>query len=184
MRPEPYLTPKNLASRGGPAAGGGLSLLGALLAMIGFLLPWASCAGTPYSGLELAQQPGPSGENLGLLYLVPFLALGCLGLALSVIPLSAWRRIPVLIGWLGLALVGVLGVVAAVPLILLYTSFAAAQKEIESSLGIFSGLAGDAVKIEPGYWLTAFGLALVVLGAIVGCAVGIIGAIIPKRPVN
>jgi hypothetical protein len=179
--PEPFLSPKPLASRGGPIAGSGLSMLGALLAMIGFLLPWASCAGTPYSGLTLASQPGPQGESMALLYLVPFLGLGCLGIALSVVPLAAWRRIPVFAGWLALAVVGVLGVIAAIPLIILYTSYTAAQAELESSLGIFSGLAGDAVKIEPGYWLTALGLALVVLGAILGCAVGIIGALLPRR---
>ena len=180
-QPEPFLTPKSLASRGGPIAGGGLSMLGALLAMIGFLMPWASCAGTPYSGLELAAQPGPQGESLALLYLVPFLGVGCLGIALSIVPLSAWRRIPVFAGWLALAVVGVLGVIAAVPLLILYTSYTAAQEELEQSLGIFSGLASDAVQIEPGYWVTAVGLALVVLGAVVGCAVGIIGALIPAR---
>lgn len=181
MSQQPFLTPKTMASRGGPIAGGGLSMLGALLAMIGFLMPWASCAGTPYSGLNLASQPGPQGESMALLYLVPFLGLGCLGIALSVIPLAAWRRIPVFAGWLALAVVGVLGVIAAIPLLILYTSYTAAQAELESSLGIFSGLAGDAVKIEPGYWLTALGLALVVLGAIVGCTVGIIGALLPRR---
>jgi hypothetical protein len=182
--PEPYLTPKNIASRGGPAVGGGLSMLGALLAMIGFLLPWASCAGTPLNGLELAQETGPAGQSLGLLYLVPFLAIGCFGIALSVIPLSAWRRIPALVGWLGLALVGVLGVVAIIPLVLLYTSYTAAQEELESSLGIFASLAGDAIKIESGYWVTAVGLGLVVLGAIFGCVVGMVGAVIPKRRNN
>jgi hypothetical protein len=98
-----------------------------------------------------------------------------------VIPLSAWRRIPALVGWLGLALVGVLGVIAAIPLVILYTSYNAMQAELESSLGIFGGLAGDAVKIGTGYWLTAVGLGLVVLGAIFGCVVGLIGAFIPKR---
>ncbi len=179
--PEPFLTPKTLASRGGPIAGGGLSMLGALLAMIGFLMPWASCAGTPYSGLALAAQPGPQGQSLALLYLVPFLGLGCLGIALSVVPLSAWRRIPVFVGWLALAVVGLLGVIAAIPLLVLYTSYTAAQEELEQSLGIFSGLAGDAVQIEPGYWVTALGLAVVVLGAIIGCAVGLLGALLPSR---
>jgi hypothetical protein len=159
-------------------------MLGALLAMVGFLLPWASCAGQPYTGLALAQQPGPQGENLAWLYLVPFLAVGCLGLLLGLVPLAAWRRIPPAISWLALAVVGVLGVAAAVPLLVLYTSYATAQAELESNLGIFSGLVGEAVTIESGYWLTALGLALVVLGAILGCAVGLVGALIPRRPQN
>jgi len=179
-KPNPFLAPKNLLSRGGPIAGSGLSMLGALLAMIGFLMPWASCAGAPYTGLQLAGQPGPQGESLALLYLVPFLAIGCLGIALSVVPLAAWRRIPVFVGWLALALVGVLGTAAAIPMLVLYSSYSSAQAEIESNLGIFSGLAGETVKIESGYWMSALGLSLVVFGAIVGCAAGLAGALIPR----
>jgi hypothetical protein len=162
-------------------AGSGLSLLGAVLAMVGFLMPWASCAGTPYTGLELAGQPGPQGQSLALLYLVPFLAVGCLGVALSVIPLAAWRRIPAFAAWLALALVGVLGVIAAVPVFIFYNSLESARREVESGLGLFSGLVGDTVKIEPGYWVSALGLALVVLGAIFGCALGVLGALIPRQ---
>ncbi|MCC6189445.1 MAG: hypothetical protein IT318_10440 [Anaerolineales bacterium] len=176
-----WLTPKNAVGRGGPIAGGALSMLGAVLALIGFLLPWASCAGQPLSGLQIAGQPGPQGQNLAWIYLVPFLAIGCLGIALSIVPLAAWRRVPPVALILASGLVGLLAVAAAAPLVVVYTSLRAAQSQLESELGLFSGLAGEAFTLERGYWLTAAGLAMILAGAVLGSATALLGAWLPSR---
>jgi hypothetical protein len=178
---DPLLTPKNVVGRGGPVAGSAVSMLGALLALIGFLMPWASCAGQPLTGLEIAQQPGPEGQSLALVYLVPFLALGCLGLALSVIPLAVWRRVPRLVLLLASGLVGVLALVASVPLAVVYASLRAAQARLESELGFFSGLAGQAFTVERGFWVTAVGLALVLIGSLLGSGAALLGGFLPDR---
>ena len=173
--PLPYQHPQNVIGRGGPAAGGALSMLGSALAIIGFLLPWVSCAGKPLTGLALAQQSGPAGENLGWLYVVPFLALGCLGLALSVIPLAAWRRVPVWVGGLASALLALLALGAAVPLIIVYNSLTTAGDEISSNFGF----GGAVLKLEDGFWLTAVGLLVVLMGAGLGVVTAVIGALWP-----
>jgi hypothetical protein len=156
-------------------------MLGAGLAIIGFLLPWASCAGTPVTGLELAQQPAPTGQSLALVYLVPFLALGCLGVALATIPLAAWRRVPLLVGLLASALMGLLALGAAVPLVVVYTSLDRAQAELERELGFLSGLAGDAITLERGFWITVAGVGLMLAGALVGGAGALVGMALPGR---
>ncbi len=177
--PLPYQHPQNLIGRGGPAAGGALSMLGSALAIIGFLLPWVSCAGKPLTGLELAQQPGPTGENLGWLYVVPFLALGCLGVALAVIPLAAWRRVPVWVGGLASAFVGLLALGAAVPLIIVFNSLSTAAEEIGANLGF----GGAVLKLEDGFWLSAVGLLVVLMGAGLGLVTAVIGLFWPTgRP--
>lgn len=174
--PLPYQHPQNLLGRGGPAAGSALSMLGSVLAIIGFLLPWVSCAGQPLTGVELAQQPGPTGENLTWLYVVPFLALGCLGVALSVIPLAAWRRVPVLVGGLASALVGLLALGAAVPLVIVYNTLTTGSEEIGATLG----LGGAVLQLEDGFWLTAVGLFVVLMGAGLGVLTAVIGLLWPK----
>jgi hypothetical protein len=179
--PEPYLSPKNVVGRGGTATGSALSLLGAALAIIGFLLPWASCAGTPVTGLELAQQPTPTGQSLALIYLVPFLAVGCLGVALVTIPLAVWRRVPLLVGVLAAGLMGVLALGAAVPLVVVYTSLDRARAELERELGFLSGLAGEAITLERGFWITAAGVGLMVAGAVVAGAGALAGMVLPER---
>ncbi len=173
--PLPYQHPKNLVGRGGPAAGGLLSFMGSALALIGFLLPWVSCASKPYTGLELAQQPGPSGENLGWLYVVPFLALVGLGLALSVIPLAAWRRVPLWVGGALSAVLIVLALGAAIPLVIVASSLNTASDQISSNFGF----GGAALKLESGFWLTAFGLFMIVLGGGLGVVGAIAGALMP-----
>jgi len=173
--PLPYQHPQNIVGRGGPAAGGLLSFAGAALAIIGFLLPWVSCAGKPLTGLELAQQPGPQGENLGWLYLVPFLAVGCLGLALSVIPLAAWRRVPIWVGGAVSALLVLLAFGAAVPLIIVYSSLNTAGDQISANLGF----GGAILKIESGFWVTALGLFAIVLGGGLGVVAAVAGVLMP-----
>jgi hypothetical protein len=177
--PLPYQHPRQLIGRGGPAAGGALSLLGSALAIIGFLLPWVSCAGQPLSGVALAQQPGPQGENLGWLYVVPFLALGCLGLALAIIPLAAWRRVPLLVGGALSALLALLALGAAVPLAIVYNAITTGSDQIGATLGF----GGAVLKLEDGFWLTAFGLLMVVLGAGLGVVAAVVGVLWPAaRP--
>lgn len=179
--PEPLLTAKNVVGRGGPMTGSVLSMLGAILAMLGFLLPWASCAGQPVTGLEIAQQTGPQGQSLALVYLVPFLAIGCLGVALSIIPLAAWRRVPLVVTFLAAGLLGLLALGAAVPLVVVYTSLRTAQAELEQELGFLSGLAVDAVTLERGYWISAIGVGLILAGAIVAGVTALVGAFLPSR---
>ena len=70
---------------------------------------------------------------------------------------------------------------AAVPLVVVYTSLRAAQTQLESELGIFSGLAGEAFTLERGYWLTAVGLAVSLAGAVLGSAAALLGAWLPRR---
>jgi hypothetical protein len=124
--------------------------------------------------------PLPVGLNPALLYLVPFLAVGALGVALSLIPLSLWRRVPLIVPYLAASLLGVLAVLAAVPLVVAYTSLQSAQAQIEAELGVFAGLAGEALTLESGFWVTAAGLGLVALGALIAVGAIIAGLLLPR----
>ncbi len=94
----------------GPAGGGCLSMIGAVLVMIGFLLPWASCAGTTANGLQLATSSEVPSRSAVLLLLVPCIAIGLLGIGLTMLPLSARERLRQ--GWFSLRAAG--GLVLAV----------------------------------------------------------------------
>ncbi|MCC7360486.1 MAG: hypothetical protein IT317_13470 [Anaerolineales bacterium] len=174
--PLPYQHPQNLIGRGGPAAGSLLSLSGSALAIIGFLLPWVSCANKPLTGLELAQQTGPAGESLGWVYVTPFLALGCFGVALTMIPLAAWRRVPVWAGAAAAALLGLLALGAVVPLVVIYRGLTTAGDEIGAAFGI----GGALLKLEDGFWLTAVGLLAALMGAGLALLTSVIGALWPR----
>ena len=174
--PLPYQHPQNLIGRGGPAASSLVSMAGSALAIIGFLLPWVSCANKPLTGLELAQQTGPAGESLGWVYVVPFLAVGCVGVALTMIPLAAWRRVPVWVGAVAAALLGLLALGAMVPLVIIYRGLTTAGDEIGATFGI----GGALLKLEDGFWLSAVGLLVVLMGAGLGVLTAVIGAMWPR----
>jgi hypothetical protein len=99
--------------------------------------------------------------------------------ALSVIPLAAWRRVPLWVGALASALGGLLALGAAVPLVIVFNSLTTAGEEISANLGF----GGAVLKLEDGFWLTAVGLFVVLMGAGLGVLTAVIGLFWPTgRP--
>jgi hypothetical protein len=151
--------------RGGPVAGSIISILGNLLVLIGFVLPWASCSGYQASGLDLVQQSasGRLGDTSGtLLALIPFLAVGMIGVAILTIPAALWRKIPTLIKTVGVVLIALMTVCACLPAGLFFTNMQSAR----NSPDIF-GLGGF-IRVEYGFWVSVFGLLLSLVGGLVG----------------
>ena len=150
----------------GPAGGGCLNVVAALLVMAGFLLPWASCAGNSANGLELTTA-GLRGDlpnqAAALVGLAPLLALGLLGVGLALLPLAAREKMRA--GLFSLRAVGsaLLGALALAGLALAGAFFLGvrqAQRLNDDLLGL-----GGLVAIENGFWVTALGFVLALAGA-------------------
>jgi hypothetical protein len=157
--------------RGGPTVGSAINILGAVLVIVGFLSPWASCAGQRLTGLEIARQPIPTGQDLGWLYLVPFLAIAALGIALSVIPLAAWRKVPLIFVVFASGVAGLLGGLAGLPALLFFTSLQSAREDLGAPL----------LRAEYGLGLTALGAVVALAGGLMGAAAALVGALLPAR---
>lgn len=157
------LSKEALLEKAGPVGGSALSILGALLVLIGFILPWASCSGYTFSGLDVAVNGREYFDNFWTIFLclVPFFALGLLGMALVIIPAALLKKIPRLVKPLAAALVGLLVFFACCPSMIF---FARIQAERNNS-GVY-GMAGF-VQLGFGFWLSMVGLLFALLGALV-----------------
>jgi hypothetical protein len=148
----------------GPAGGGCLSVLGALLAMAGFLMPWASCTGNSFTGLEIATSPDVPNRAAALLGLIPCLSLGILGVGIAMLPLAARERLRNSLFSVRATAGAALGVLALAGLCLA-AGFLAGLRQAQQSTRDLLGL--GLIKIEPGVWVTSAGLILALLGAAV-----------------
>jgi len=167
---------KSIVDRGGPVVGSGISIVGALLVLLGFVLPWASCGNFKLSGLDIVTQSlsgelSDMGNSSGtLLCLVPFFALGTLGVALLVIPSSLWKKIPSPVKLIGTCLAGLFTVLGCCPTCLFFTNIQSSRRD-----------AGGFIQIEYGFWITVFGLAVSFLGVLVGIGTSVASIVMSRK---
>lgn len=158
------LSKEDLVGKGGPVAGSALSILGAVLVLIGFVMPWASCGGYNLTGLELVQS-GLNGEfgnaSSAFLCLVPFFALGILGVSLALIPATLLKKVPTIVKPVAALLLPLLVMLACCPSVIF---FARMQSTRSNDLGF--GM-GRMINIEYGYWITMLGLFIALLGGLI-----------------
>lgn len=154
--------------------GNGFITFGALVVLLGFMLPWASCSGMQQanlSGLDIAIQSGQyTGDASGtFLLLVPLgalmlLALGAAGIGLNLssksLPANLVRLVPFL------PLTAVLpGLCGCCPSSIFFYQIQSARTDPESY-----GM-GMLIQVEHGFWITMVGLGMAFIG-IVAASVG------------
>ena len=174
----PSITASDVLGVGAPASGSLLSCLGSIIAMVGFFLPWASCAGYRLSGYDLAAQNVPadvSEPSAGFLYLIPSLSLIALGIAISSVPLSIWKRVSRLIVAAAAALLALVVAPACLAALVFFLRFQSARNDPEAF-----GL-GGLFQLEYGFWFTVIGLVLGLSGALVSLGSSIIHELVGAR---
>lgn len=145
---------------GGPIAGSSLGLIGAIIILIGFILPWVTCGllSRSYSGIDIVVD-GLSGnldDSRGtFLILIPLLALFVLLVSLANIPATLMRNIPYTFIVATNILILVVSTIICIPLGLFYTN---TQSEIKNTYGF--------VKIDYGFWVSALGVLLSIFGGL------------------
>jgi hypothetical protein len=156
------LSKEDLVGKAGPVGGSALSILGALLVLVGFVMPWSSCGGYNLTGLDLATNGSDYGNaTTSLLCLVPFFALGILGVSLVIIPAALLKKIPAIIKPVAALILPLLVMLACCPSVIF---FAKIQSERGGSGN--SGMGGY-IQIEYGYWISIFGLFIALVGGLI-----------------
>jgi hypothetical protein len=157
------LSKQELIEKAGPVGGSALSILGSLLVMIGFLLPWASCGGSDVSGWDLAVKGGDyfGTSSTYLLCLVPLFALGLLGIGLVVIPSTLIKKIPGIVKPIAAVLLPLLVFFACCPSVI-FLARIQAERTNAANYGI-----GNYIQVGYGFWLSVFGLFLALIGGLI-----------------
>ena len=155
------LSKEVLLKKAGPVGGSGLSILGALLVLIGFVLPWASCSGFNFSGWDIAVNGRETFDSFWTIFLclVPFFALGLLGMALVIIPAALLKKIPGLVKPIAATLVALLVFFACCPSVIFFARIQAERNN--------SGVYGGFVQLGFGFWLSMIGLLFALVGALI-----------------
>lgn len=169
---------KQMISKGGPIAGSAISIIGASLVLLGFVLPWASCGGYRLSGLDIVTQSaqGNTGDSSGtLLCLVPFFAVGMLGIAIVLIPAILWKKIPAIGRPIGTALLCLFAALACCPSCLFFANMQSSRND-PYSYGM-----GGYIHVEYGFWVTMFGIFISFFGGLLGVGSSIAAVVISKR---
>jgi len=166
-----------VVGKGGPVAGSVISIIGNLFVLIGFVLPWASCSGYRLSGLDIVTN-GISG-NLGnangtFLGLIPFLAIGIIGVAILTIPASLLKKIPALFKTIGTALVALMTACACLPSCLFFMNMQSARNN-PNNFGL-----GGFIQVEYGFWVTIFGLFVSLIGGFLGIGTSVAEIVMSK----
>jgi hypothetical protein len=155
------LSKQDLVGKAGPVGGSALSILGALLVLVGFVMPWASCGGYNFSGLDLVTNSSDLGDaSTSLLCLVPFFALGILGVSLVIIPAALLKKIPTIIKPVAALLLPLLVMLACCPSVIFFA-------KIQSSRSSSGYGMGGYIHIEYGYWITILGLFIALVGGLI-----------------
>jgi hypothetical protein len=158
------ISKEDLVGKAGPVAGSALSILGALLVLIGFVMPWASCGGYKLTALDLVQG-GIEGDfgnaSSAFLCLVPFFALGILGVSLALIPASLIKKIPTTVKPVAALLLPLLVMLACCPSIIFFARMQS-TRSADHSFGM-----GRMITIEYGYWITMIGLFVALVGGLI-----------------
>jgi len=167
-----------IVGKGGPVAGSAISIVGSLLVLIGFVLPWASCSSYKLSGLDIVTQSAAGkldSSNGTWLGLIPFLAIGVIGIAILTIPASLWKKIPSLVKTIGTVLVALMTACACLPSCLFFTNLQSARND-PNNLGL-----GGLIQIEYGFWITIFGLFISFFGGLVGIGTSVAAMVMAKK---
>lgn len=156
---------KTLIGKGGPIAGSAISIIGNIFVLIGFVLPWASCGSMKLSGLDIVQYSlqGKLDSSIGsLLCLVPFLAIGIVGVALLTIPATLVKKLPALIKPIGTILIVLFTSLACMTSCIFFFRLQSLKND-PSNYGM-----GSFIQTEYGFWLSVFGLFISFLGGLIG----------------
>ena len=162
-----------IAGKVGLFGGHGLITFGALVTLLAFMLPWASCSGIKLSGLDIVTRASEYGGDASwsILALAPvgalaLLVLGIAGLAVNLLgqklPDNLARLTPFL------PLLAVLpGLCGCCPSCAFFTNIQNARSN-PNNLGL-----GMLIQIEYGFWLTLVGLGVSFVGMIVALTGGL-----------
>lgn len=155
--------------------GNGIVTVGALIVLIGFILPWASCGYMRLSGLDIATNPSDYGGSASwtLLLLLPLGALLLMGLSVAGIVLALLgKKLPPTLArltpfWPLLTIVPGL-LCGCCPSCAFFWNAQRAASDPEN-LGL--------IRIEYGFWVTVFGL----LVTFAGIAIALAGGLVAQR---
>ncbi len=173
-----------IAGKAGILGGHTILTIGALLILFGFILPWASCSGVQVSGLEVATQPSQYGaeETARILLLVPLgalglIVLGMLGLGSNLLGLLG-KTLPPIYHRLSALVPAVVAILAwlcsCLPSCAFFTNIQH-QRSDPKNMGL-----GMLIRLEYGFWITAIGLGIVLLGLVLAIGGGILAQFSPK----
>ncbi len=188
-QPSAGLQPLPAQAAGGPAdaarvagrvalfGGNGIITVGALIVLIGFIMPWASCGSIRLSGLDIVTRSSEYGgdDSWSFLALLPLGALLLIGLSVTgiVIVLLSKKLSPPLARltsfWPLLAIVPGLLCGCCPACAFFWEAREAASDPV--SLGL--------INIEYGFWVTVFGLLVVLAGIIIA----LVGGLVAQRRV-
>jgi hypothetical protein len=161
---------KVLIGKGGPIAGSAISIIGNLFVLIGFVLPWASCGSYKLSGMDIVSYSvqGKLGSASGsLLCLIPFFAIGVIGIALLTIPAALIKKIPTIIKPIGTVLIILMTSLACLPSCLFFFNMQSTRND-PGNYGM-----GSLIRVEYGFWIAMFGLFISFLGGLIGIGTSI-----------
>lgn len=172
------LSVADIVGRGGPVAGSAGAALGGLVVLLAFFMPWVSCATLSLSALDVARGQVPAeatAGSSGLLYLLPALALITMAVSAATVLLAVWSRIPRLTAVA--AAVGLLLTSAwmIVPHVVFYLRY----QGVRSGEGAFA--LTSLIRLEEGFWLSAAGVVLSMLSAVLAILTGGVGLLLSKR---
>jgi hypothetical protein len=102
--------------------------------------------------------------------LIPFLAIGIIGIALLTIPASLVKKIPTFVKTIGIALILIMTACACLPSCLFFRNIQSAQNN-----------PGGFIKIEYGFWISIFGLFISLMGGLLGIGTSVADIILSKK---
>jgi len=156
----------------GSAAGSGIATLAALLILLCFMLPWASCGNYEFSGLDIATDSGDTvGEGAACLCAVPLTAFVILGLGLLLTPYGflAENRV---IKWIGSAVQGLAALLGTISAILFFIRTNALKNDPQT-FGM--------IHIRYGFWGALIGYLGAILGSLIGFAAPFVGLFAERK---
>jgi len=166
--------PAQVAGKVGLFGGHGLLTFGALIVLLAFMLPWASCSGVRLSGLDIVTSASEyNGDaSWSVLALVPMgalalLALGIAGVAVNLLGKKLPAGLTRLTPFLPL-LAALPGLCGCCPSCAFFWNIQSARSD-SSNFGL-----GTLIQIEYGFWLTLVGLGMSFIGMVIALVGGLV----------
>jgi hypothetical protein len=172
------LNKETVVGKGGPVAGSTFSIIGAIITLFGFMLPWTSCGSYSYSGVDIFSQSMSgdlSGSEGTFLIFIPMLALIVLGIAITNIPVALIQKIPKIVKLLVAVLVLGLSSITCCPSALFYTNIQSARND-PNSFGL-----GGMIQLEYGFWVSVMGILLSIFGGLVAVGTSVAHLIMSRK---
>ena len=164
--------------KGGPITGSALSMIGAIITLFGFALPWASCGAYTFSGLEIVGQSASgdlSGSGGGFLIFVPALALIVLGIAIANIPVALIQKVPKFVKLVVAGVVLLFSTLTCCPSALFYTNIQSTRND-PNNFGL-----GGMIQLEYGFWISVVGVLISIFGGLVAIGTSIAHLVMSKK---